>query len=134
MATKKSVAGSSLDPTIKFSKITIDEREYSLAFSFNAIAEAERIAGCNLLAGAVSVWNNLGDADKQGALMLRGLLYAALSVAQPDISLQDAGKLIRVENITDIVSALHQAFALSLPESKEDDEPKKSETEQPPAE
>jgi|ERR1035441_6529830 hypothetical protein len=130
MATKKSVAGSASDPLIQYSHLTVDGKEYSLAFSFNSIAEAERIASCNLLAGATCVWNNLGDADKQGALMLRGLLYAALSVAHPGITLQEAGKLIRIENITDIVTALREAYLASIPEPK-DDEPKKSVTENP---
>ena len=109
--TKRSVAGTAVDPTIQFSTLVIGEKAYKLAYSFNAIAEAEAVAGCNLLSGLLI----LHDLT---ALQLRGLLYAALTVAQPETTLDEAGKLITIDAMYAITEALAQAYSLSMPSKK----------------
>jgi hypothetical protein len=114
MARKNTVAGTEKDPNIQFAKLKLNGQEYKLAYSFNAIAEAESIAGCNLLAG-------LENLSSLSALQLRGLLYAGLAVAnlKPRISLEEAGAMIRLDTIGPITSALAEAYVLSMPEKKD---------------
>jgi hypothetical protein len=117
---KRHVAGTAADPTIRFATLELEGQTYKLAYSFNAVAEAELVAKCNLLSG-------LENLHELSAIQLRGLLYAALSVAQPEITLSQAGEMIhpfttpaRAETITPISRALAEAYGLSMPEKKED--------------
>jgi hypothetical protein len=118
MGSKKNVAGTVKDPTITFSTLTVDEKDYQLAFSFNSISEAESVTKCNMLSGLVEL-NNLGKADIMGATMLRGLLYASMLVAYPDVTLEQAGNLIRIDTIRRIIDALTEAVVNSMPEGTE---------------
>jgi hypothetical protein len=109
---KKSVANTAADPTIQFAELEIDGVKYKLAYSFNAIAEAEAVAGCNLLEGLRHM------AVDVSAAQLRGMLYAAMTVAQPKVTLEQAGKLIRLDTLPAITLALGEAYYLSFPEQK----------------
>jgi hypothetical protein len=111
MAKQRSVAGTKDDPTIQFADLTINGQSFRLCYSFNAIAIAESAAGCNLLRGLESLTD-------LSATQLRGLLYAALLVAQPEMTVEDAGRLIRLDTINPITAALAEAYSLSLPEQK----------------
>jgi len=115
---KKSVAGTVKDPTVKFTTLTVDGEEYKLAYSFNSLAVAEADAGCNLLMGLAS-FNNLS------AVQLRGLLFAALLIAHPEITVDEAGSLIRIDTLLDVTRALGDAYSLSMPEQKKTEEPEK---------
>jgi hypothetical protein len=108
---KKSVASTALDPTIQFATLTIDGELYKLVYSFNAIAKAEGVTGCNLLNGLLSL-------ESLSAVHLIGLLYAALSVAHPDMTVEKAGELVRLDTISSITQALAEAYALSMPQKK----------------
>lgn len=110
---KRSVAGTAADPTVPFAELEIDGKAYRLAYSFNAIAEAEHVAACNLLVGL----ERLSDLT---ALQLRGLLYAALGVANPKITIEQAGALVRLDTILPITLALAQAYRLSMPDKPVD--------------
>jgi len=116
MAKQHTVAGTIDDPTIQFAPLTLDGKTYQLAYSFNAIAEAERVAGCNLLQGLEA----LGSLS---ALQLRGLLYAALKLASPKVTIEQAGSLIRLDTLSKVTAALAEAYQLSLPEKKNQDPP-----------
>lgn len=107
-------------------KLTIDGKTYELVYDFNAIAEAERICGANLLHGIAATFLNT-----LGAAQMRGMLYAALQPRYPyrpvagdreasGISLADAGRMIRVDTIERIVKALEKAWELSIPEPSPD--------------
>ena len=109
---KRTVANTAGDPIVRFSTLTVDGQEYKLAYDFNAIAQAETITRCNLLSGM----HSLGDLS---AAQLRGLLYAALSLAQPKMTADDAGKLVRFDTLSAIENALVEAYKLSTPEKKE---------------
>jgi hypothetical protein len=112
MSTKKSVAGTASDPTIKFATVEIDGDKYKLAYSFNAIAEAEAMAGCNLLQGMQTL-------QDLSATQLRGLFYAALSVARPSMTIEEAGKLLRFDTMPAITNAIADAYILSMPKKEE---------------
>ena len=82
-------------------------KELVLAYDFNAIADAEEPAGCNLLAALES----LSDIR---AMQLRGLLFAAV-VSTPKPTILECGELIRVDTIAPITTALADAYNLSIP-------------------
>ena len=111
----KSVAGTADDPTVKFASLTIDEQEYKLVWSMNALAKAERLTGINLLKGIRS--NLLNPSAEE----LRGLLYAAMSIAQPKLTLDDVGNLIRPDTWDIAIVALIEAYTLSMPSKKSPD-------------
>jgi hypothetical protein len=113
MPSKKSVAGTGADPVIRFAKLELDGETYRLAYSFNAIATAEHVAECNLLSGLESL-------NDMSALQLRGLLYAAMSVADPKVTIHQAGALIRLDTLVPITNAIAEAYRLSMPEKKQD--------------
>lgn len=113
-------------PTVKFYTLTIDGEDYKLAYSFNAIADAETVirkvtgTDCNLLGGLAAIWNDMANPQRPGASILRGLFYAALSVADPSMTLDRAGDLMQIPDISTISDAIRLAYAMSLPEPKED--------------
>src|SRR5580692_7793353 len=105
---------------MKTSKLSIDNKELLLAYDFNAIADAEESAGCNLLAALENLTNIT-------ATQLRGLLYAAI-VSEPRLTLREAGDLVRVNTISVVTNALADAYNLTLAE-----EPAKGPAAEPPA-
>src|SRR5579872_7172332 len=101
-------------PIVEFVTLEIDGEVYSLGgLDFNAIADAELVAKCNLLLGIAGMLTNGMTAQQT-----RGLLYASLRRAHPKITLQDAGNLVRVDTLPDINDALLRAYNASLPEGK----------------
>jgi len=115
---KRTVADTVLDPTVKYATLEIDGTSFKLAYDFNAIAEAEKVAGCNLLLGLAKILISGADASQ-----IRGLLYAALRKAQPKMTIDDAGTLIRIDNLVDIQNAILEAYRLSMPEAKKNEDP-----------
>lgn len=94
-------------------KLEIDGQSYHLVYDYNAIAEAEVVTGygCNLLHGLVMP-------STISALQLRGLLFAALRARHEEMTIGDAGKLLRVDTIERVLKAIGEAWALSMPEPK----------------
>jgi len=78
-------------PAVEFTPVTIDGREYSLSFSFNGLIEAERETKENLLQGVGKII--LGGMT---AAQYRGVFYASLRTAHPDITLDQAGAILQV--------------------------------------
>lgn len=108
----KTVGGTASDPLVDFRKLEIDGETYNLAYDFNAIADAEKIAECNLLHGISAIlFNSMTGAQ------LRGLFYAALQKAHPKMNIVHAGALIRIDTMGDIRAALLDAYNASLPEA-----------------
>jgi len=113
MARRESVAGTALDPVIEFATLEIDGETYHLAYDFNAIAEAEKLAEANLLHGMAALMFN-----STTAVQLRGLFYAGLRKAHPKMTLAQVGAMIRIDTMPDIRDALLRAYNASLPEAK----------------
>lgn len=106
--------------------LEIDGEKYQLVYDYNAIAEAEVETGngVNLLHGISALFLNT-----MSALQLRALFYAALKPLQPyrpatektpasGVSLAMAGRLIRIDTIPAIMTALSEAWNLSMPEAR----------------
>ncbi len=64
-----------------------DPQEYTLTYSFNEICDAEAVTGVNLLHAAVNV-------SQMNAVQMRGLLYACLKTAHPEVLIKEAGLLL----------------------------------------
>jgi hypothetical protein len=105
---KKTVSGTTDDPTIQFATLELDGEKFKLAYDFNAIALAESVAGCNLFDGLQS----LRDLN---ARQLRGLFYAALLKAQPAMTIDRAGAMVKLHTINPITDAIGTAYRLSMP-------------------
>jgi len=123
---RHSVSGTVGDPTVRFATLELAGEVYHLAYNFNAIAEAESLAGCNLLEGLESLTG-------LNARQFRGLLYAALAfdirtftqegrTIRRRLSISEAGDLIAVDDVQrlKIAQALAEAYRLSMPEKKAD--------------
>src|SRR5689334_16781036 len=114
---RRTVAGTAADPTIKFAKLELDGKTYSLCYDFNAIAIAESLCpGSNLLHGLLSL-------QQLNAVQLRGLLYAALLKAHPTITLYQAGEFVRLDRVEQICRAIAEAYGLSVEKPQNPMEP-----------
>src|SRR5437899_62731 len=109
MAKKNSVAGTPADPTVKYARIEIDGQAWSLTFDFNAIALAEAHTNVNLF----KALGNLGDLS---ASQFRGLVYAGLLKAHPELTAEQAGSLIRIDTMAPLQESLAEAYINSMPE------------------
>lgn len=105
---------------MEFAKITIDDKEYTLAWDFNELVKAEALLpGVNLLAA-------LYDLADLSAAQLQGLFYACLEAGpepafpgkSPQESLKLAGDLIRFDTLKDVIHGINQAMMLSVPDGK----------------
>src|ERR1700678_638972 len=120
------MAKKDLRPSLKTKAFTVKGKEYKLAYSFRGLRRAEdeiRKAGyqtVNLLAGLANVWATLGNEDIPGASVLNGLLYGCLVLTNAEIALDDASDLITIDNMTDVVQAIREAYILSIEEPQDD--------------
>lgn len=110
---RKTVAGTTSDPTIQFTDLEIDEKKYKLLYNFNAIATAEVVANANLMLGISGLYLNTANAGQY-----RGLLYAALIKAHPNMTIDSAGSLIRPDTLPDVRLGLLRAYNEAIPEKK----------------
>lgn len=109
----RKIANTTADPTIEFAALEIDGETYRLCYDFGAIAEAEKLTGCNLLQGIAYILVNGATASQ-----FRGLFYAALRKAHPKMTIAEADRLVRIDTMADIRTAIETAYTLSMPEAK----------------
>jgi hypothetical protein len=125
MATKKQTPSvvKAVQPS---ATLEIDGRKYELVYDYNAIAEAEAATGggCNLLHGLVVP-------ASMNAVQMRGVFFAALRTRHPEMSISEAGQLLRVDTIAEALRAIGESWALSMPEPKAN--PPKADGEKPPS-
>ncbi len=94
-----------IKPAVRFAVVTLDDKEYRLAFSLRGIAHAEKELGINVL-------SSIGNQQLSGAHLL-GQFYGCLKLAQPGITLEEADALCTLNNTPSIVDALGEAYSLS---------------------
>lgn len=106
-------------PAVNFVPVVIGGKSYDLAFKFNAISEAEKLTGLNLLGGMKAAI--VGD---MSASQFRALLYAALQKAHgptrddkgkliPGITLEEAGNLLEIAMAEGAAGGIHEALLTS---------------------
>jgi len=96
-----------LDPTLPDVELILGGDTYHLAYDFNAVVQAEKVCGVNLLTAVV------GEITAQS---LRGLLWASLLKDRPDITIGEVGGLIRPTNIVTIREAVVSCWFGSVPD------------------
>lgn len=108
-----------IDPTVEYAVLTVDGKDYALAWSFRAIAASEALCRAslkselNLMQGIASFLLDTANAEHY-----LGLLHAALSLAYPNVGLAEVAQLIRIDTMPDIRLALIESYNLSMPEKK----------------
>lgn len=108
MSTKSAVAGKpGLDPTLPNVTLVLNGDEYQLCYDHNAIVQAEKATGINLLFAA---------ATSPTATTIRGLLWSALLRDNPELTIDEVGSWITPRNIVTINAALKAAWYGSIPE------------------
>ena len=113
----ETVAGTTEDPTIQFTELTLGNKTYKLCYDFDAVAKAEALTGMALLAGVD--WTNIT------LPRIRAMLYASALKADPKVTLGEFTKHITHRNILRIQIALADAWTESTPEKDEPENPPK---------
>ena len=107
--TNKVAGKPGLDPTLPDVELVFNGETYHLAYDFNAIVQAEKVTGVNLLTSVV------GEITAQS---LRGLLWASLLKDRPEITIDEAGALIKPTNIATIRQAIVTCWFGSVPDAE----------------
>lgn len=119
MSKKTKIAGNPAhDPTLPDVSIELGGHTYHLAFTYGALALAER-----KLSEAGQKVNLLEALDLRsiGAERLPVVLYASLITGHPDITFAEASALITMRNYADIFAKVVEAFVASMSEPKVED-------------
>ena len=96
-------------------KIDGDPQVYKLAFDFNSLVDAETLTGLNLM-------RPLANLSQLTAGEIRGLLYAMLKPAHPQVLLSEAGDLFSRDMET-VTGALAEVLGASGKEEEEAEAP-----------
>jgi hypothetical protein len=91
-------------PTIHFVDCMIDGENYPMAFSYNRLAEVEAATNLNMLAGGLHAFPNIS------ATHYRALVWAAMTIKRPELTLDDVGNLMTPETMPVIQKALIDAY------------------------
>jgi hypothetical protein len=105
--TNKVAGKPGLDPTLPDVELVLGGETFALAYDFNAVCQAEKATGINLLSSVV------GEIT---ASSLRGLLWASVLKDRPDITIDEVGALIRPTNIATIREAVVSCWFGSVPD------------------
>lgn len=95
--------------------INLGGKDRKIKFDLGIMSDYEDLTGDNALVDDIF--------PRMSAKKLIRLLYVVLKVNEPDIKLDDIGKMITGHNIKDILAKVIEAFNLGLP--KPDPEKKK---------
>jgi hypothetical protein len=107
--------------------LEVGGRVYPLLFSFDALAEAERLSGCDLLLHHPATFYGTLTASQWRGLLASALLSESLPAAGcsripgPRDLLEVAGLLLRPESMRLVSEAIARAWVLSMPERKPED-------------
>jgi len=91
-------------------KIDLD-RERSMCLDLNAMCEFEKVTGKSLTDGSFS-GTNMSASD------IRAMLWACLLGDDSELTLEQVGSLISVENIADVAMKLNKAFEVAVPRAE----------------
>lgn len=98
-------------------KIKLGGKERSLVFTLNALDEYEELTGRNAL--QENIFQNISAKET------KALLYAVIKQDDPDITIDDIGKMVSVSNFEEVLTALAKAYNVDTPDSKGGDKDKK---------
>lgn len=104
------------DPTLPFTPITIDGKEYKMVFQHAALALAED----KLLAKGYEV-NLLISYLRRTFSSMRVLFAASLVAYHPEVDFNEAQNWVTHDNILEIIQAVDAAWKKSMPEPVKSD-------------
>jgi hypothetical protein len=99
---------SGIKPTVTI----ILDKERHLLLSINAMVSFEEATGKNIMQGL--------EMDRFSAKDLRALLWACLKHEDPGLTQEAIGDLIHAGNMTEIITAITEAWSKAMPETKTD--------------
>lgn len=102
------------DPT---TRLTLD-RERTLRLDYNTFADIQEATGLNALQG-----EPFQEANITQPKVLRAVLWACLRDEDPQLTERDAGRLMTLGNIQEIVETIGELYRRSVPEELAEQQP-----------
>ena len=98
--------------------VEADGQTYTLSYSVNALCELEDATGKDLT-DIAQHFAELARGGKIPMRMTRALVWAGLRDHHPEITQEDAGRIMTVVGVGGIMAAALRAFVLAFPEAGE---------------
>lgn len=112
---KRAISNTTADPTLAVTPVVIGDKEYKLCFDYGALAEAE--AHYNAQGHNV---NLLFSLPKFSLESVRINFACSVRKFHPELSFEDACKLVTIKSMTAIANAVATAWYAEMPEAFED--------------
>ena len=101
-----------LDPTLPFTPVTINGKEYRICFNFSALAKAE--ARLNRAGHDVTILTAMPNFRQMEALT--ALFAASLGAYHPELTFEDAEALLTFSNVYDVMIAVRAEIKQAFPD------------------
>jgi len=110
---------------VKHQKYIVNfDKERVMSFDFNALAEVEALTGGRNIFQIILKFKELQGLTPDKVIEnisfsdLRILLYAGLKSENPELTIEEAGKLAGIGSMQEVLSSILNAFNLSMPDKK----------------
>jgi len=103
------------NPTAPGTHVNIKGIGYTLAWDFQAVADAEELLGRSLITGL-----RQKDFEAPAVKLVQAMLYACLKKNHPAITFPEAKTLVTMKNIGKVWSAVTDAWVAAMSEPDED--------------
>jgi hypothetical protein len=104
------------NPTAPATHLRIRDVDYTLAWDFQAIADAEEILGRSLITGL-----SQKDLKAPPIKLVQAMLYACLKKNHPTVTFPEAQAMVTLKNIGKIWGAVTDTWVTAMNEPDEDD-------------
>lgn len=91
-------------------KVTAGEQEYTLRFDMNALVELEDATGMPVPKLALS----FGDPEQMSYKLLRSMFWAGLLHHHPDVTVEEAGRIMSEIDLLEVIEKISEAFAAAF--------------------
>lgn len=92
-------------------KVLLD-KERTIVFDLNAMVRFEEATGKNLFDGSIT------ETSLTSAKDMRALLWACLSHDEDNLTLEQVGAMINMQNMVELQGKLNEAIDVAMPEAK----------------
>jgi hypothetical protein len=121
----RAIAGTAADPTLPRTPVEVDGKIYDLCFDLGALAEAETAINRELIRETPPRTVNLLLAmPVQNLANVRVMFAAAVRTFHPELSFDEAQKLLRMDNVYPVAIKVRDAWLGAQPEAKPADPPR----------
>ncbi len=108
-------------------KITLNGKEYHLEYDMNAMCDIEEKYGT--FDAAMKKMSSM-DSNKPIMKDLRFMFWKALQHSEPEMTEQQAGQMITMHNLNEVMMAVNAAMSTSQPDSEKNGDEKNAENPQ----